>query len=105
MTATTLLPVPFHPHATDTDVIAAIAEQISADMDKHLFGRRARVFLQQKLRRLEALYAVKIVNAALRLQRRQEKERYREVVLRGRELRERERRQKSKGVVKVKVHD
>lgn len=92
-------------HATADDIIAAIAEQISADLDKHLFGRRARVLLQQKLRRLEGLYSVKVVNAALRLQRRQAREQYREVVRRGHELREHERRQKSKGVVKVKVHD
>ena len=91
--------------ATDEDIVEALAEQINADLDKHLFGRRARVFLQLKLRRLEGLYGVNIVNAALRLQRRQERERYREMVRRGRELRARERLQKSNGGVKVKLYD
>jgi hypothetical protein len=78
---------------TDQDVIAAIAEQINADLDKHLFGRRARVFLQQKLRRLEQVYGVKAVKAGLRLQRREAAEQYRELVRSNRELRERERRE------------
>jgi hypothetical protein len=90
---------------TDQDVIAAIAEQINADLDKHLFGRRARVFLQQKLRRLEQVYGVKAVKAGLRLQRREAAEQYRELVRSNRELRERERHQKSKGGVKVKLYD
>ena len=89
---------------TDQDVIAAIAEQINADLDKHLFGRRARVFLQQKLRRLEQVYGVKAVKAGLRLQRREAAEQYRELVRSNRELRERERHQK-KGGVKVKLYD
>lgn len=90
---------------TDQDVIAAIAEQINADLDKHLFGRRARVFLQQKLRRLEQVYGVKAVKAGLRLQRREAAEQYRELVRSNRELRERERHQKSKSGVKVKLYD
>jgi hypothetical protein len=63
---TTLLPIPFHPRATDADIVGAIAEQISADMDKHLIGPRARPFLQQKLRRLEQVYG----KAGLRLRQR-----------------------------------
>jgi hypothetical protein len=91
---------------TDQDVIAAIAEQINADLDKHLFGRRARVFLQQKLRRLEQVYGVKAVKAGLRLQRREAAEQYRaRLCAVSRERRERERHQKSKSGVKVKLYD
>jgi hypothetical protein len=73
-------------------IVDAIAEQLRADMDKHLFGRRARAFLQLKLRRLEELYGPKAVKAALRLRRRADLEQYRESVCREREFRERERR-------------
>jgi hypothetical protein len=63
---TTLLPVPFHPHASDEDIVPAIAEQFSADMDKHLFDRRARHSFK-KVHRREQVYGRKVVRAALRL--------------------------------------
>jgi hypothetical protein len=58
-------------------VVAAIAEQLGEDMDKHLFGRRARAFLKLKLCRLEEVYGRKITRAALRLRHREDRANYR----------------------------
>lgn len=58
-------------------LVAAIAEQLAEDMDKHLFGRRARAFLHLKLRRLEEVYGRRITRAALRLRHREDRASYR----------------------------
>jgi len=67
-------------------VVEVLAEQLAADMDRHLFSRRARPFLQLKLRRLEEVYGRKITRAALRLRWRQDRASYRAEVKRHREI-------------------
>jgi hypothetical protein len=78
-------------HATGT-LVESIAEQLGADMDKHLFSWRAPFLLQLKLDRLGAVYGKATVRAALALRYRLDRASYREGLRVQREI-ERQRRQ------------
>jgi hypothetical protein len=68
------------------DVIEVLAEQLGADMDRHLFSWRAPFFLQLKLDRLGQVYGKATVRAALALRYRLDRASYREGLRQHREL-------------------
>jgi hypothetical protein len=69
-----------------TTIVAAIAEQLGVDMDRHLFSWRAPEFLRLKLNRLAQIYGQPTVHAALRLRYREDRANYRAELRKHRQL-------------------